>query len=142
MDIERTLPQDVKYVLGFERSVEVTDAGMIESDDQMRTPEILTNHCMQQRFPGAGVAHFDRVARLHYGRWQKVIFDHRIDGFDADIGRNFAGFEPSKHLVDQHAITHLDGDLGQMLVAAVHGRTGLIRGYLRPSFFGEHGPHL
>ena len=74
--------------------------------------------------------------------FDKVFVDQGIDGLDADIGRDIAGLQVADQGVDQHAVTYFDGDLGQVLVGAVHGVAQLQSGNVGPTAFVEHGAGL
>ena len=58
--------------------------------------------------------------------------------------RTSAGMSPclerAQDLVNEHPVAHLDGDLGEKLVTAVHGVAGLEGGDRRPAFLGEQRP--
>ena len=49
------------------------------------------------------------------------------------LGGNVARFELAQHLVDEDAVRHLSRDLGEMLVAAMHGVARLEGRDLRPA---------
>ena len=115
----------VENIVRIEGTVVIADAGMVAPNDQMGAAEILSDQGMQERFARAGIAHFYRVAGLNYCAWQKIVLDKFADCLDANIGWNVTGFERAKHLMDEQAIANLDGDLGQVLMASVHGIAGL-----------------
>ena len=60
--------------------------------------------------------------------------------------RTSAGMSPclerAEDLVNEHPVAHLDGDLGEKLVAAVHGVAGLEGGDRRPALIREERPGL
>ena len=88
---------------------------------------------MDERLARAGVAHLDRVAGLDGDVRLEVVVDHGLDGARSDLGGNVARLELAEHLVDEDAIRHLRRDLGEMLVAAMHGVARLEGGDLRPA---------
>ena len=59
-----------------------------------------------------------------------------------DVGRDVACLERAQDLVNEQPVAGLEGDLGEELVAAVHGIAGLEGSDRRPAFFGEERPGL
>jgi hypothetical protein len=53
-----------------------------------------------------------------------------------------AGFQLAQHLVDEHAVGHLDRDLDEVLMRALHRVAGLERGHAGPAVLEKLGPRL
>ena len=130
----------VEYAVRVVGPVVAAEPGMVAPHHQVRAPEVLAEEGVQQRLPGAGVAHLDGVAGLDHPSFREVVGDQPVDGADPDIGRDVALLERAQDLVNEHPVAHLDGDLGEKLVTAVHGVAGLEGGDRRPAFLGEQRP--
>ena len=131
--LEASRVHGVEDVVRIERPVVVADPGVIAANDQVGTAEILPKQSVQQRFARTCVAHFDRTTSLNDGARHEIILDQRIDCPGPDVGRNVARLELAENLMDEQPVTDLDGDLGQILVAAMHGVAGLEGRHFRPS---------
>ena len=139
---KRSRPQLIEDVVGIEWTVIVANAGVVAPDDKMRTAEVLTNKGMKQCLARTGVAHLNRIARLNDGAASEIIVDHRLNCSGTDIGRNIAGFQFPKDLMDKDAVGHFHRDFHQVLVTAMHGVSGLEGGDIRPAAIKKHGSCL
>ena len=115
---------------------------MIPPHDQVCTPEVLAEQGVQEGLPGAGVAHLYGVSGLDRGAGYEIVFDQDVDGVDPDLRRDVARLEGAQDLMDEQAVADLDGDLGQILVRAVHGIAGLEGGDRGPAVVLEQGQGL
>ncbi len=134
--------QRIENMMRVERAVIIAHAGMIAPDDQVRAAEVLAQQRVQQRLARARVAHLDGIARLHDRAVHEIVLDERIDRPDPGRRRDIARFQRPQHLVNQYAIADLDGDLGQVLVAAVHRVARLESRHRGPAFLQEQRPRL
>ena len=141
-DLEAAGVQGIEDVVGIEGPVIVPDAGMIAADHQVGTAEVLPEQGVQQGLARTGIAHLDGIAGLDDGIGREVVLHQGIDRLGPNLGRDIAGLELAQDLVDQQAVANLDGDLGQILVAAVHGVPGLEGRHPRPTPFREKGAGL
>ena len=64
--LERVLRNLVENVVRVERAVVIADPGVVAPHDLVRAAVVLAEQRVQQRLAGAGVAHVERVARLHH----------------------------------------------------------------------------
>src|SRR5262245_13322852 len=126
----------------IEGTVVVADAGMVAPDDKVRAAEILANESMKQRLARTCIAHLDGIACLNYCSGAEIIVDHRLDRPTANLGRNVARLQLPKHLMNENTVRYLHRDLHQVLMAAMHGISGLERCDTRPALFKKHGPRL
>ncbi len=126
-------------MVGVERAVVVAHAGVVTADDQVRAAVVLAEQGVQQRLAGAGVTHVQRVAGLHHGVLHEVVLDQGADRFLAHFRRNITGLQVAQQRVHHHAVADFDGDLGQVLVGAVHRVAGLEGGDAFPAALFEHG---
>ena len=94
---------------------------------------------MQQRLARSRVSHFNRIAGLDRGSRCEVIGDQGFDRLDTDVGRDIAWLKRAQDLMNQQAVANLDGDLRQMLVAAMHRVARLEGGDGGPALLQEHG---
>ena len=92
---------------------------------------------MEECFARSGIAHLDGVTGLNHPSFREVVGDQPVDRANPNVGRNVAFLERTEHLVDEHPVANLDGDLGEKLVAAVHGVAGLEGGDGRPTLVRE-----
>src|SRR5262249_17292722 len=92
LGVKRARPELVEDGLRIIGAVIVADTGMIASDNEMRTAEVLANERVKERLARTGIAHFDRVAGLDDRSRAKIIVDHRLDCPGANFGRYVAGF--------------------------------------------------
>ena len=111
----------VEDLLGVEGAVVLAHAGVVPADDQVGAAEVLAEHRVEQGFPGTGVAHIQGITGLDAGVLDEIILGEDVDGLGAHFRGDVAGFQFAQELVDQDAVADLDGDLGQVLVGAVHG---------------------
>ena len=125
-----------------ERPVVAADAGVVAPDDLVRAAVVLPEQRVQQRLARAGVAHVERIARLHHGARPEVLLDQHGDGARAHLGRDVARLEVAEQRVHQHAVAGLDRHLGEVLVRAVHGIARLEGGDARPAEPLELGARL
>jgi len=51
--------------LGFEHAVKIAHAGMVAADDHLGAAVVLTESSVQQRFPGTGITHIQRISALN-----------------------------------------------------------------------------
>src|SRR5512145_1874268 len=91
--LERAGRDLVEDAVRVERPVEFADAGMVASDDEVRAAVVLSEERVQQRLARPGVAHVERIARLHYSAGTEVFFYQHGDGARAHLGRDVAGLE-------------------------------------------------
>ena len=138
LGLERALRDIVEDLLRVKGAVVVAHAGMVTADDQVAAAEVLAEERVQERFTRSGIPHFHGIAALDGGILHKVLIHQGVDGVSAHIGRDVSLFELAQDLVDQYAIHGLDGDLGEVLVGAVHGVPGLERGDRAPPLVLEH----
>ena len=75
----------------IERAVIFGDSGVVAADDQMRAAEILAEERMEQSLARSGVAHVERIARLHHGPLDEVVFRERCYRARPHVRRNIAG---------------------------------------------------
>ena len=134
-------------LLGVEGAVILAHACMVPADDQVGAAEVLAEDRVEQSFPGTGVAHIQRITGLDDGVLHEIVLGEDIDGLGAHFRGDVAGFQFAQELVDQDAVADLDGDLGQVLVGAVHGVPELQSGDGVPAFGLKHlpgfiGPHV
>ena len=129
----------IENLLGLEQAVEVTYAGMVTTDDHLGDTVVLAEGGMQQGLTGTCIAHIQGVAGLDDVVLHEVVLDQAVDGLYPNVGGNVALLEVTDQGVDQHAIAHLDGDLGQELMGAVHGITQLQGSDVGPTALLEHG---
>ena len=122
-----------------ERTVIIPDTGVIAADELLRAAVILSEKRVQERFPGTRVTHVERVAGVDDGILDKIVLDERIDGTGTHARGDVSGLEPAEQRVNEHAVAHLDADLGEILVGAMHGIAGLKRRHFRPAALLEHG---
>ena len=137
LGLERILRDFVEDMVRVERAIVAADAGVVAADDQVRAAVVLAEQGVQQRLARTGIAHVERVAGLDDGILDEVLLDQGADGLGAHVGRDVAGLELAEQRVDQHAVAGLDGDLGEILVRAVHRVTGLERRHRGPAVFLE-----
>ena len=114
----------------IERPVIVTYARVIAPDDEVRATEILAQDSVQQRLARTRVAHFYRIAGLDDGAVYEIVLDELVYRPDPDFRRNIARLQRADHLVNENAVTNLDGDFGQLLFTAVHRIARLERRHL------------
>ena len=138
--IQSAVPQGIENMMGVERPVVISHAGVITPDNQVRTAKVLANQRVQQGLTRSRVAHLDRITRLYYGARHKIMIDHCLDRTGAHISRNVSGLQLAKNLVYEYPVGDLNGDLHQVFVRPLHRVAGLKRCHLRPSIFLEHGP--
>ena len=93
---------------------------MVAANDHVGTAEILPKHGVQQTFAWTAVAHVKRVAAGHDAVLHEVVLHQRVDALDSDVRRNVARLQFADELMNIQTVAHLDGDLGQVLVRAVH----------------------
>ena len=115
---------------------------MIPPHDEVAAAEVLAEHGVQQRLARTAVAHLERHPRLDARVLDEVVLDQRVHGPDPDLGRDVPRLELAEDLLDQHAVAHLDGDLGQGLVRAVHGVAELERRHRAPPLVLEEPARL
>ena len=88
---------------------------------------------MQQRFAWPGIAHVERVARLHDGVLPEVLVDQHGDRLGPHVGRDVARLQVAEQRVNEHPVADFDRHLGEILVRAMHRVARLERGDLRPA---------
>src|SRR4029453_16333887 len=133
-------PQLIEDVMPTKGAVVVADAGMVAPDDKVRTAEVLANESVKQRLAWTGIAHLDRIARLDDRSRAEIIVDHRLDCSGTNIGWNVACFQFPEHLMDENTVLDLHPDFYQVVVATVHGISGLEGGDIGPAPLEKHGP--
>src|SRR5579862_9028102 len=97
---------------------------------------------MKQRLARTRVAHLDGVARLDHRFRTEIMVDHDLHRSRAYLRGDISGLELAEYLMDEDPIEHLERDLDEMLVAAVHGIARLKGGHARPSLAGKKRPRL
>jgi hypothetical protein len=111
---------------------------VVAADDHLGAAVVLAEGGVQQAFAGTGIAHIQRVAALDDVFFYEVVFHQGIDAFDADFGRNVAGFQVAHQRVDVNTVTHFHGDFAQIFVGAVHGVAQLQSGHFAPAALFEY----
>src|SRR4029078_5666047 len=115
---KRARPQLIEDVVGVERTVIVANAGVVAPDDKMRTTEVLPNKGMKQRLAPTCVAHLNRIARLNDGAASEIIVDHRLNCSGTDVGRNIAGFQFPKDLMNENSVGQSHPDFCECITSA------------------------
>ena len=70
-DLERSLRNRVEDVVRVERAVVAAHARVVASDEQVRAAVVLPEEGVEQRLARSGVAHVERIARLHDGAFAR-----------------------------------------------------------------------
>ncbi len=125
----------IKNFLGFEQGVEVTNAGMVTTDDHLVNAVVLAEGGMKQGFTGTGISHVKGVTGINNVFRYKVTLDQGVDTFDTYFCGDVARFQVTDQGVDQNAVTYVKGDLAQMFVGSVHGVSQLHGSNVCPAFF-------
>ena len=71
-----------------------------------------------------------------------LFWTQHCNGLGAHVAGNVAWFQVTQQRMDHDAVTGLDGDLGQILVRAMHGVTRLKARHLVPTHLFENGACL
>ena len=96
LDVECAFGNLLEYRLRIERAVIIANAGVVPSNDQVRSPNVLPEHGMQHRFTGARKQHVKAVAVNHYGIFREILVHHLANTGIADGGGNIACLEFAK----------------------------------------------
>src|SRR5208283_382560 len=97
---------------------------------------------MKERLPGSCISHVKWISRLNRGIFYKIEFRKLIDSLYSYFCWDVAGFEFAEELVNQHAVTHFQCYLGEILMGPVHWVPELKGGNPAPPFFFKHLPCL
>ena len=117
----------VKDGLSVKTTIVVTYTGVIAAHDQVGATHVLAEYRMEHGFFGTGVEHVKTVSRNQASIGLKVQLNHLADGGITDVGGDIALFQFTKEHVDDGAVGvyRFHGHLGQALMGAMHGVTGL-----------------
>src|SRR5512144_1680839 len=91
--LERVLRDLVEDAVRVERPVVLAHAGVVAPDDLVRAAVVLAKEGVQQRLAWPGVAHVERIARLHDRLLDEIVLDQRGDGPRSHLGRYVAGLD-------------------------------------------------
>src|SRR6056297_2361843 len=81
----------IKDFLCFKQGVEVTNAGMVTTDDHSVNTVVLTEGGMQQGFTGTGISHVQGISGVNNMLGNKITFDQGVNAFDTYVCRDIAG---------------------------------------------------
>ena len=90
---------------------------------------------MQQAFPGAGIAHVQRISALNDLVFDEIVLHQRIDAFDANFGRNVAGFQIADQGMNVDTVANFHGDFAKIFMGTVHGVSQLQGRNFAPAAF-------
>ena len=100
-------------------AVIVAHAGVVAADDEMGDAVILADQRVQNGLARAGVTHGQRHHGQHGAVFVVIVVDEHLVALHASIGRNVIGFGLADQRMNQQAVGHLQGALGQIFVRAV-----------------------